>query len=290
MWRDRGRVMVLARHHVEIKLGASYPRTLPEIRWVTPIYHPNISEIGMVCLGGYGTHWVPSIQLDELCVMLWDMLRYHNYDIRSPYNRDAALWTASQTTFRFPIDDRPLRDIRASQAREPVEPQKNERPTESFRAMLTRVRQTASSARTTPVSRVLQFIERYGRPASDSTTSAAQGQPTAPPAANRPSADRSPIRPFVDSAAAARSTTPSVATSQEPAVPAAAASLPPDRVSAEPIPATHATAAADPDQRPADDAPAEQDEIFILDDCPDQALSRADTRRSGGNDDVFFIS
>ena len=92
-------------HQVEIKLGASYPRTMPEIRWLTPIYHPNISEIGMVCLGGYGTHWVPSVQLDELCMMLWDMARYHNYDIRSPYNRDAALWVANQTTFLFP--DRP---------------------------------------------------------------------------------------------------------------------------------------------------------------------------------------
>ncbi len=51
----------------------------------------------MVCLGGYGTHWVPSVQLDELCVMLWDMVRYHNYDIRSPYNREAALWVAGQT-------------------------------------------------------------------------------------------------------------------------------------------------------------------------------------------------
>ncbi len=79
---------------------------MPEIRWVTPIYHPNISEIGMVCLGGYGTHWVPSVQLDELCVMLWDMARYHNYDIRSPYNRDAALWVANQTTFLFPTDPR----------------------------------------------------------------------------------------------------------------------------------------------------------------------------------------
>ena len=74
----------------------------------------------MVCLGGYGTHWVPSMQLDELCNMLWDMARYHNYDIRSPYNRDAALWVASQTKFLFPIDPRPLRDLRAAMGR--VEP------------------------------------------------------------------------------------------------------------------------------------------------------------------------
>ena len=117
LWRDHGKVKVLEKHHVEIKLGSSYPRTMPELRWLTPIYHPNISEIGMVCLGGYGTHWVPSVQLDELCIMLWDMLRYHNYDIRSPYNRDSALWVASQTAILFPTDPRPLRDLRAALGR-----------------------------------------------------------------------------------------------------------------------------------------------------------------------------
>jgi hypothetical protein len=90
---------------------------MPELRWLTPIYHPNISEIGMVCLGAYGTHWVPSLALDELCVMLWDMARFQNYDIRSPYNREAAQWSANQTTFRFPMDARPLRDSRAALGR-----------------------------------------------------------------------------------------------------------------------------------------------------------------------------
>ena len=115
--RVRSKVSVTERHEVEIKLGSSYPRTMPELRWLTPIYHPNISEIGMVCLGGYGTHWVPSLNLDELCGMLWDMARYHNYDVRSPYNRDAALWVASQGTFAFPLDPRPLRDLRAALGR-----------------------------------------------------------------------------------------------------------------------------------------------------------------------------
>jgi len=115
--RQRGKVAIQERHEVEIKLGSSYPRTMPEIRWMTPIYHPNISEIGMVCLGGYGTHWVPSLNLDELCGMLWDMARFHNYDIRSPYNREAALWVANQTKFLFPLDTRPLRDLRAALGR-----------------------------------------------------------------------------------------------------------------------------------------------------------------------------
>ncbi len=121
--RDRGKVAVRLSHDVEIKLGAGYPRTMPEIRWITPIYHPNISEIGLVCLGAYGTHWVPSLALDDLCAMLWDMARYQNYDIRSPYNREAAQWSAHQSTFRFPTDVRPLRDGRAALGRiEPTTP------------------------------------------------------------------------------------------------------------------------------------------------------------------------
>ncbi|MDB5351941.1 MAG: ubiquitin-protein ligase [Planctomycetota bacterium] len=115
--RDKGKVVIRGTHEVEIKLGVSYPRTMPELRWITPIYHPNISEIGLVCLGGYGTHWVPSLHLDDLCNMLWDMARYHNYDIRSPYNREAALWAANQTTFAFPVDPRPLRDKRVALGR-----------------------------------------------------------------------------------------------------------------------------------------------------------------------------
>ncbi len=119
--RDRGKVVVRDHHEVEVKLGASYPRTMPELRWLSPIYHPNISEIGMICLGAYGTHWVPSLSLDELAVMLWDMARFQNYDIRSPYNREAAQWAANQSAFRFPIDPRPLRDSRAALGR--VEPE-----------------------------------------------------------------------------------------------------------------------------------------------------------------------
>ena len=122
--REKGKVRFRDQHEVEVKLGSAYPRTMPELRWVSPIYHPNISETGLVCLGGYGTHWVPSLHLDDLCDMLWDMARYHNYDIRSPYNRDAALWAANQTTFAFPTDARPLRDLRIAEAgssRGPVE-------------------------------------------------------------------------------------------------------------------------------------------------------------------------
>ncbi len=96
-------------HEVRVHLGANYPRMMPELHWLTPIFHPNISANGLVCLGGYSTHWVPSLRLDDLCLMLWDMIRYRNFDISSPYNRVAAEWAKTQRHFILPLDPRSLR-------------------------------------------------------------------------------------------------------------------------------------------------------------------------------------
>ena len=111
-----GGVVIQQRHEVQIRLGASYPRTMPEISWKSPVFHPNISSGGVVCLGGYGTYWTPSLMLDELCTMLWEMIRYANFDPGSPYNREAAAWVKSQRELQLPLDSRPLRDRLAGQA------------------------------------------------------------------------------------------------------------------------------------------------------------------------------
>ncbi len=97
-------------HEVRVRLGSNYPRLIPELHWLTPIFHPNISANGLVCLGGYSTNWVPSLKLDDLCIMLWDMIRYNNFDTTSPYNRLAAEWARGQRQFILPLDSRPLRD------------------------------------------------------------------------------------------------------------------------------------------------------------------------------------
>ena len=108
--RDKETIAIRDVHEVVIELGAAYPRMVPNLAWQTPIFHPNISHNGVVCLGGYGTNWVPSLTLSEMCTMLWDMIRYKNFDTESPYNRDAALWAKTQTHFHFPIDTRSIRD------------------------------------------------------------------------------------------------------------------------------------------------------------------------------------
>jgi hypothetical protein len=120
-WRaDDGEVRVHEAHEVHIRLGASYPRMMPELAWKSPIFHPNISASGVVCLGGYGTYWVPSLTLDELCTMLWDMIRYENYDETSPYNREAAAWVKNLDPSRLPLDRRPLRDRLTSPSAPPA--------------------------------------------------------------------------------------------------------------------------------------------------------------------------
>ncbi|MEM7453986.1 MAG: ubiquitin-conjugating enzyme E2 [Planctomycetota bacterium] len=111
LFRPNPNVVEIRDHHeILIDLGAAYPRMVPNLAWQTPVFHPNISNNGVVCLGGYGKHWVPSLTLAELCTMLWDMIRYKNFDVESPYNREAALWAKTQNAMRLPLDPRSIRD------------------------------------------------------------------------------------------------------------------------------------------------------------------------------------
>src|SRR5262245_15066802 len=170
IWKPdpQAEVQIREEHEVHIRLGASYPRMMPELAWKSPIFHPNISASGVVCLGGYGTYWVPSLALDELCGMLWDMIRYENYDETSPYNREAAAWAKNQTYYPLPLDRRPLRDKLAAVTAEenllPIPLPKPHRPKPTsgmspFRpAPLPQVRQALRPALPQPAASDVVFI------------------------------------------------------------------------------------------------------------------------------------
>jgi len=98
---------------VEISLSVDYPRHLPQIRWLTPIVHPNIWGHGTVCLGNFGSQWTPYFKLADLLEILWDMARLAVLNPRSAGTggRNAeGLWNRVYDEFKFPMDRRPLRD------------------------------------------------------------------------------------------------------------------------------------------------------------------------------------
>ena len=91
-------------HDVTIYLHAEYPLKQPQLKWMTPIFHPNIHITGAVCIGA----WWPAKTLDELLLTLGEMVQYKNYEPRDPMNSKAAAWAMGRKTL-FPIDRRELK-------------------------------------------------------------------------------------------------------------------------------------------------------------------------------------
>ena len=173
-------------HEIHLRLGANYPRVMPELSWKTPIFHPNISASGFVCLGGYGTHWTPGVTLDELCCMLWDMIRYENYDIASPYNREAAAWVNDYVARQMPLDHRPLRDLVAAALPKPSKANgsaKTARSDSSHRPAGPRLDWQSPESPLAPLhTAVRQANNGSSHRAAPSPTPAARVAPPAPPA------------------------------------------------------------------------------------------------------------
>ncbi len=91
-------------HEVTIYLHAEYPLKQPQLKWLTPIFHPNIHVTGAVCIGA----WWPAKTLDELLLTMGEMIQYKNVDPKDPMNSRAAVW-ALRHKASFPVDDRPLK-------------------------------------------------------------------------------------------------------------------------------------------------------------------------------------
>lgn len=108
IWKN-GCPVFSSNHQVELYMGNEYPTQQPHLKWLTPIFHPNILGSdnqyypGKVCLG----KWAPSMFLSDLCIKLAEMIQYKNYDIQSPLNINAAVW-ANENKHLLPIDKRDL--------------------------------------------------------------------------------------------------------------------------------------------------------------------------------------
>lgn len=101
-------------HEIELRLPYSYPDLGPDIRWLSPLFHPNLSFSGAVNLGDIGLDWSPEMGLDVVCERLWDVIRLDHYNNDRAVNYAAKKWIEEQTAMPLPVDARPLRDRAAS--------------------------------------------------------------------------------------------------------------------------------------------------------------------------------
>jgi len=104
-----------SRHQVEIYLHNQYPQRWPGMKWLTPIWHPNINHLnGSVCIDA--AWWTASRSLDRMVVMLGEMLQYKNFHDDPtkppfPWDPEAARWCREYRTghpYAFPVDEREL--------------------------------------------------------------------------------------------------------------------------------------------------------------------------------------
>ena len=102
-------------HQVEIYLHNQYPHRWPGMKWLTPIWHPNINHLnGSVCIDA--AWWAASRSLDRLVVMLGEMLQWKNFHDDPtkppfPWDAEAARWSREYRQKHpdaFPLDEREL--------------------------------------------------------------------------------------------------------------------------------------------------------------------------------------
>ena len=87
---------------LSVQIPERYPLEPPRVRFVTPIYHPNIDSDGRICLDTLKVQpqgcWSPSININTLLLTIRLLIANPNADdglvpdITEEYRRDVGLW------------------------------------------------------------------------------------------------------------------------------------------------------------------------------------------------------
>jgi ubiquitin-protein ligase len=88
-----------------IQLSHQYPFEPPLVRFVTPIYHPNIDSEGRICLDLLKSEWTPSSNINNILLSIRMLMESPNgqdglvADITEEFNRDINLWRRKAREF-----------------------------------------------------------------------------------------------------------------------------------------------------------------------------------------------
>jgi hypothetical protein len=107
----RGGVEIVSVHRCELRLPFTYPTDAPDVRWLTPLMHPNVSYSGFLSWREIGIDWHPDMTLGVVCERLWDVVRLAYVNTTDVLNYSAQRWLEEQNRTPLPLDIRPLRDI-----------------------------------------------------------------------------------------------------------------------------------------------------------------------------------
>jgi ubiquitin-protein ligase len=127
-----GKPKIGRKHQVEIYLHNQYPQRWPGMKWLTPIWHPNINHINKtVCIDA--AWWTASRSLDRLVLMIGEMVQYKNFHDDPtkppfPWDPEAARWCREYRAKHpqaFPVDRRELLRPERVKLKRPTEPQKS---------------------------------------------------------------------------------------------------------------------------------------------------------------------
>src|SRR5262249_6853478 len=95
-------VAIAELHQVELRMPYAYPTSPPDIRWLTPLWHPNVSFSGFVNLSDLGLTWGSDLPIDVVCERLWDIARGAVIHQQRATNYAAKNWFDHQNQFQLP--------------------------------------------------------------------------------------------------------------------------------------------------------------------------------------------
>lgn len=75
-------------YKLQIQFTKNYPEAPPEVKFLSPVFNPNVYPKGQVCLDLISHRWTPSTTILEVLKGLTQLLKYPNPD--SPANGNAA--------------------------------------------------------------------------------------------------------------------------------------------------------------------------------------------------------
>jgi ubiquitin-protein ligase len=103
-------IVLIELHQIELRMPYAYPASPPDIRWVTPLWHPNVSFSGFVNLSDLGLAWSEDLPIEVVCERLWDVARAAYANVDKVSNYAAKGWFERACLYKLPVDSRPLCD------------------------------------------------------------------------------------------------------------------------------------------------------------------------------------